>query len=141
MTYLICDELVGSDCLFLGCLSHGGMPHLGFRTPLRLDLAGVGQALNVAIDPSLQRRVDKRHRHAWAEVRLELAVDADESRAALDEVRRHYKGKMTPRLSRLADQLAPQPLRALASRRARGRPRSMLGPLRRRRRRRAAGRN
>jgi hypothetical protein len=82
-----------------------GMPDLGFKTPLRLEVESVASALDFAVDPALQERIDKRHQRVWAEVRLDLAIEAGEGREALADLRRHYRGPMTDRLRRRAETL------------------------------------
>jgi len=104
LNFLMCDELVGADSLYVGCCDEGGLPSLGRQTPLRLDLARAGEALSVAIDPSLQLAVDERHREMWADVRLRQGLRRRD-RSTLREVRRHYSGPLTPRLARLAREL------------------------------------
>jgi hypothetical protein len=103
--YMLCDDLVEADSLYVGCCDYGDLPGLGRSGPLRLDLARAADALGVTIDPALQRDVDRRYNQAWAEFRLRQGV-AQRDRSALADVRRHYSGPLAPRLLALARRLA-----------------------------------
>lgn len=104
VNYMMCDELVEADSLYVFCCDLGDMPERGLSTPLRLDLARAAEALKVSVDPKLQNVVDARHREAWAEFRLKQGIVAGD-RSALADVGRHYSGEMTVELSRLAQEL------------------------------------
>ena len=126
LNFLMCDELVGADTLYVGCLDHGGLPDLGRQMPLRLDLARASDALGVRIEPALQRQADARHREMWAEVRLKQGLAARD-RSALSDVREHNGGPVAPRLARLARELLVS-----TSRRGRSSPRRWTRALGRR---------
>ncbi len=104
LNYLMCDDLVEADSLYVACCDLGDMPQRGHSTPLRLDLSAAAEGLKVSVDPTLQKRVDARHREAWAEFRLKQGIAAGD-RSAVDDVRRHYPGTMTPQLSTLVQRL------------------------------------
>lgn len=104
LNHIMCDELVEADSLYVGCCDLGDMPDRGFSTPLRLDLARAAEALKVSVDPTLQKRVDARHREVWAEFRLKQGIAAGD-RSAVDDVKRHYSGTMTPQLSTLVQRI------------------------------------
>jgi hypothetical protein len=122
----MCDELVGADGRYVGCLDHGGLPDLGRQMPLRLDLARASDALGVRVEPALQRQADARHREMWAEVRLKQGLAARD-RSALSDVREHNGGPVAPRLARLARELLVS-----TSRRGRSSPRRWTRALGRR---------
>lgn len=123
--FLLCDELVEANSLYVGCCDLGGLPDLGRRMPLRLDLVRVAQALDVSMDPGLQARVDQRHREMWAEVRLKEAVGQRDP-TAFDDLRRYYSGPKTPKLSQLEKRLTLA-LSTPASAGSRARRRSRFG--------------
>ena len=123
LNFLMCDELVGADSLYVSCLDHGELPDLGRQMPLRPDLARAADALGVSVDAGLQRSVDERHREMWAEVRLKQGLSARD-RSALRDVREHHSGPIAPRLARLARELLLS-----TSRRGRISPRSWASGL------------
>ena len=100
-TFLLCDELLNADSLYVGCCDRGDMPDLARQMPLRLDLARAADALRVSVDTTLQPAVDQRHREMWAEVRLKQGIMRRDS-TALRDLRHHYGRRLTPRLLSLA---------------------------------------
>ena len=105
--FLMCDELVEADSLYVGCCDEGGLRPLGPHTPLRLDVARAGEALGVSIAAALQDSVDSRHRELWSQARLREGV-VSEYDEAVEEILELYDHSLPSALTELAQRLDPR---------------------------------